>query len=211
VASAFDQDRQLLEAHQYKVDIELQHPGYIRGQVSKQGDTTKVEWAFDSSWRFMPVVFESDIGYMLDPVDLAINKILALAGRDEPRDYLDVIYTDKNILPLGAQIWAACGKDPGFSPDSLLELLKRRGRYHQEDFSRLHLSAPMDLRALKQQWLEALQSAESFLQLAPPEELGCLYYDRKEKKFVQPGFDKNADVVTHFGRPGGVLPLIKES
>lgn len=30
-------------------------------------------------------------GFMLDPIDLAINKVLALAGRDEPRDFVDML------------------------------------------------------------------------------------------------------------------------
>jgi len=64
----------------------------------------------------MPAVYSEDSGFMLHPVDIAINKLLALAGRDEARDFLDIIYIDRNILSLGALCWAAVSKDPGFFP-----------------------------------------------------------------------------------------------
>lgn len=57
---------------------------------------------------------------------------------------------------LGPLCWAACGKDPGFTPLSLLELLRRRGRVRTEDLARLDLAAPVDLHAMKQEWIAAL-------------------------------------------------------
>ena len=55
-----------------------------------------------------------------------MNKVLALAGRDEPRNFLDINYINREIISLGALCWAACGKDPGFSPTMLLESLQNR-------------------------------------------------------------------------------------
>jgi hypothetical protein len=89
-------------------------------------------------------------------VDWAVNKVLALAGRDEPRDYVDILHIHDTVLPLGAVVWGAIGKDPGFRPVSLLELLKRRGRHRPEDFARLDLVTPFDVVAAKVQWLRAL-------------------------------------------------------
>ena len=43
-------------------------------------------------------------------------------------------------------------KDPGITPLSLLELLKRRGRYRPEDFTRLNLGEPFDLAYAKRTW-----------------------------------------------------------
>ena len=40
-------------------------------------------------------------GYMLHPIDLAVNKLLALVGRDEPRDFLDTLYVHHTVLALG--------------------------------------------------------------------------------------------------------------
>ena len=56
---------------------------------------------------------------------------------------------------------AAAGKDPGFTPLSLLELLRRRGKVRPEEINRLHLARPVDLQQLKADWLEALDQAEA--------------------------------------------------
>lgn len=206
VSTAFQADRERLEAAGCTVELELKLPGYLRAVVSAGGERTKVEWAHDSAWRFMPTVRTPGVGYQLHPIDLAVNKLLALAGRDEPRDFLDILQVSREILPLGPLCWAAVGKDPGFSPLSLLELLKRRGRYRPEDFHALMVTEPIDLPRLKTEWLDTLADAEEFIRGAPPEQAGCLYYSPVAKAFVDPRLDPGA--VPHFGRPGGVLPRI---
>ena len=206
VAEAFAADHKLLESGGYSIDVDLNQPGYVRAVVRKGGDATKVEWARDSAWRFMPTVRDERVGFVLHPVDLAVNKVLALAGRDEPRDVLDVLHLHRRVLVLGALCWAACGKDPGYTPLSLLELLRRRGRVRPEDLARLDLAMPIDLQELKQEWLEALDSVETFVASRPPEEIGCLYYGASQRAFVDPR--EAIDAVPHFGRPGGVLPRI---
>ncbi|OGQ86123.1 MAG: hypothetical protein A2289_27130 [Deltaproteobacteria bacterium RIFOXYA12_FULL_58_15] len=207
VAQAFAQDRALLEKNGFALQIDISQPGYVRVVVRKGKEATKVEWAHDSAWRFLPTLQSATAGYVLHPIDLAINKVLALVGRDEPRDYLDVLHTHAAILPLGAQCWAAAGKDPGFTPVSLLEMLRRRGKYQPEDFSRLHLSQPVEPTQLKKTWLDALAEATAFVQSRPPAEIGCLYYSESGDRFVQPT-ETDENIVPHFGRPGGVLPRI---
>jgi hypothetical protein len=209
VAEAFSADQSLLETNGYSIEVDLNQPGYVRAIVRRDKLATKVEWARDSDWRFMPTVRDERVGFMLHPIDLAINKVLALAGRDEPRDVLDALYFHHDVLMLGGLCWAACGKDPGFTPLSLLELLRRRGRVRQEDLARLDLAEPMDLQALKRDWLEALDAVEPFVESRPPGEIGCLYYSATREEFVDPR--EISDTVPHFGRPGGVLPRIAES
>ncbi len=58
---------------------------------------------------------------------------------------------------------------------------------------------------------DALDQAEAFHRSRPPEEIGCLYYSKSRKTFVQPGPEEPADTVPHYGRPGGVLPVLMES
>jgi hypothetical protein len=209
VAEAYAADETLLAAAGYSLAMDLNQPGYIRAIVGNGRESTKVEWARDSAWRFMPTVRDDRVGYVLHPADLAVNKVLALAGRDEPRDVLDTLHLHRRVLGLGALCWAACGKDPGFTPLSLLELLRRRGRLQPEDLSRLELARPMDLHELKQAWLAALDSVEPFVASRPADELGCLYYSAARRGFVDPREDGGA--VPHFGRPGGVLPRIAGS
>jgi hypothetical protein len=214
VATAFASDRGRLERAGYAVHVELSQPGFVRTVVSRGGDATRVDWAHDSAWRFMPLVRDPLGGLLLHPVDLAVNKVLAVAGRDEPRDFVDILFVHRRVLPLAASCWAAVGKDPGFTPLSLLELLKRRGRYRPEDFARLALTEPFDLVAAKQTWLDALGEADSFARARPPEEIGCLYYSTRANAFVMPSAHASLaeqGIVLHFGAPHGVLPRITDA
>jgi hypothetical protein len=209
VSSAFDADRQALQNAHYQVEVLLQLPGFVRVLVRQKAEATKVEWVHDTAFRFLPVLKSEQAGYLLHPVDLAINKLLALVGRDEPRDYLDTVYAHSHILSLGGLVWAACGKDPGFTPEFLLDLLRRKGRYRPEDFARLHLHRAPDLEAAKRTWLDALEEAALFVRGVPPEDVGCLYYHPQRAMFVG-ALPLPSDVVRHFGRPGGLLPIVSD-
>jgi len=214
VASAFAHDRATLQRAGYHLVVELSLPGFIRAVVRQGEHTTRVDWAHDSAWRFMPLLRDDLGGLLLHPVDLAINKVLALAGRDEPRDFVDILFVHRRVLPLAGLCWAAVGKDPGLTPLSLLELLKRRGRYRPEDFSRLHLVEPFDLVLSKETWLAAVAGAKAFARGRPPEESGCLYYSTRQRQFVVPRHDArlpDQEIVPHFGVPGGVLPGMADS
>ena len=212
VAAAFAADTALIETAGYGVSVELSQPGFIRAIVSRGADATRVDWARDSAWRFMPLVREPQGGLLLHPVDNAVNKTLALAGRDEARDFVDILFVHSHVAPLGALTWAAAGKDPGFTPLSLLELLKRRGRYRAEDFARLNLVEPFNLTAAKTTWLSALEEAEQLAQTAPREIVGCLFYSLANRRFVMPTTEDIAAkrVTPHYGCPGGVLPQVAD-
>lgn len=213
VASTFAADRARLDAHGYTTLVEISQPGFIRAIVRHANDETRVDWAHDSAWRFMPLLRDPVGGWLLHPVDLAINKMLALAGRDEPRDFVDMLFAHEHIVPVGALCWAAVGKDPGFTPLSLLELLKRRSRYRPEDFARLALVTPFDLVAAKALWLSALSDAEAFVRHRPPTEIGCLYWSTARADFVMPSStdDEAGTVRPHWGAPGGVLPQLRDA
>jgi hypothetical protein len=206
VARAFEDDRKALVASGYEVEVEVSQPGFVRALVKRDKQATKIDWAHDTAWRFLPTVMHEVSGYQLHPIDLAINKLLALVGRNEPRDFLDVIDVHDKTLPLGALCWAGAGKDPGYTPLSLLDLARRRGSYRAEDFARLHLASPVDLPDLKRRWQAALDHAAAFIAARPPSEVGCLYYSKRERRFVAPEPGEATDAVPHYGRPGGILP-----
>ncbi len=209
VAEAYQADSDVLSERGFKIVVEMTQPGYVRASVSRVGLITQIEWAHDSAWRFMPPIQHPIVGYQLHPIDLAVNKVLTLAGRDEARDFLDVLFVHSEILPLGALVWAAVGKDPGFTPLSLLELLRRRGKYRSEDFVRLHLDQEVDLQDTKSRWFLALDDALEFINRRDPDQAGCLYYSVSERRFVAPAGASEPlpdGIFHHFGRPGGVLP-----
>lgn len=122
-------DRRVLAEHGFDIEIVRERPSFVEAQVSRHGDTVLMEWARDSAYRFYPLVRHPDLGLTLHPFDLATNKVLALVGRLEVRDWVDVIHASERIQPLGYLAWAACGKDLGFSPQGILEHASRSTHY----------------------------------------------------------------------------------
>lgn len=209
VAESFASDRAVLTAAGFTIKIEINQPGFIRVTAGRDGLATRIDWARDSLWRFLPVERSVEFGFQLHPVDLAINKVLALAGRDEPRDLLDTLYCHQHILSLGSLCWAAVGKDPGYSPRSLLEMLRRRGVIRTEDLARLDLTTVPDLLEIRETWNNALAAAESVQSRRPAAEAGCLYFHTRLQQFVDlESWSERTEIAPHFGSPGGVFPRI---
>ena len=141
--------------------------------IDDGSDRARLEWARDSAFRFFPLVEHEEFGLTLHPFDLATNKVLALVGRLEVRDWVDVIVSDKRIQPLGYLAWAAPGKDPGFGPAAILEAAARSGRYSADEVSELDFEGPPpDAGALGRAWHRMLDAAEETIALLPPERVG---------------------------------------
>lgn len=208
VAEAFAKDRASLEASGFAVKLLLSQPGFIRGQIEQEDERVIIDWAHDSAWRFMPTISLEGIGHVLHPVDLAVNKVLALAGRDEPRDWVDTLYLDANFIALGAVVWAAVGKDPGMNPEMLLGLLSRKGKIQQRDLDRLILTPGVRPDELRAQWAQSLADAKIFVESRPPSEAGNLYVDPESGKFFTPAPGDAYQLCAP--QSGGILPRIGE-
>lgn len=211
VAEAFAEDARLLESAGYELDVQISQLGLVRAIVRLGEQATRIDWAHESAWRFMPVIQDPVGGYVLHPVDAAVNKTLALAGRDEPRDFIDILAIHTRILAIAGLVWAAPGKDPGFSPLSLLELLKRRGPPRPEEIERLRLRERYDPVSTRTTWRRALEETDRFIRARPASEMGCLYYDTRGERFTLPDPDiplNEQGIVPHFGAPGGVIPRV---
>jgi len=147
-------------------------------------------------------------GYRLHVADLATNKALAAAGRREPRDVLDLLYIHKHHLPLGAVIWAAVAKDPGYSPESLIAEIRRNARYLADDYADLDMTEPVDAGAVSRCLRTALEAAEAFVRAMPAGKEGFLFL--RAGKPVQPDPENAADTTEHSGRRGGYWPSSSE-
>src|SRR5262249_61301666 len=124
--------------------------------------------------RFFPAQRDEDFGYCLHPADLATNKVLALVGRSEIRAFLDILQLDRAYLSLGAIIWAACGKDEGYTPALILDLTNHHARCEDSDLKGENLVRTVDLKGLKEQWIAARERAEGQFARLTRARLGCV-------------------------------------
>lgn len=211
---SWEQDRLLLKSHGYQVEVIRDAPAYVEATVRSKEDQVLLQWVRDSAFRFFPLIEDDRLGLTLHPFDLATNKVLALVGRLEIRDWIDVQECSQKIQQLGLLAWAACGKDPGFSPLSILNEAARSSHYSAEELDRLDFAGnPPDLAALSVRWKAMLKIAHQMIDLLPAEHAGqCLL--EADGKLFSGELSKLENLLNrgtmfwHRGTLGGVLPEI---
>jgi len=173
VASAFDSDRALLLRKGFALRMQRERPTFVEAEVSRAGESVLLQWLQESAYRFFPLVRSEPFGLTLHPFDLATNKVLALVGRVEVRDWIDTLAVCEGVQPLGYLAWAACGKDPGFSPSSILAQASRSARYSDEEVRSLQFDGPApDAAELGRRWRGMLAEAEAIVAALPADESG---------------------------------------
>lgn len=182
--ASYADDRRLLEQHGFVVQPVRERPSFVEAEVTLARETVLLQWVRDSAYRFFPLVEHPEFGLTLHPIDLATNKVLALVGRLEVRDWIDVIECDARLQPLGYLAWAACSKDPGFSPASIVEHAAHSGRYSADEVRSLAFSGPApDAADLAVRWHAMLSEARATIQALPPGEVGKCVLDRGGQLF----------------------------
>jgi hypothetical protein len=201
-------DAAVLEKSGYSLEWQRRQPTIQSVRASRLGETTKLEWIVDSDFRFFPTVRDELFGYLLHPVDLATNKVGAAYGRREPRDVVDLITSHDHILPIGALVWAAAGKALGFTPEGIINEIRRGANYRAEDFRRTASEPPINPEATMIRLREILKEADEFVRRMPTEKVGLLFL--KDGKVVQPDPDRLGDYTIHQGHRRGQWPSSAE-
>lgn len=211
VAENAQRDFATMRAAGLAVEWATRSETFHRAWVTIGDERLKLEWVFDSAFRFFPVEPDLVLGYRLHPADLATNKMLAAAGRRVIRDFLDVLHLHETYLSLGALAWAATGKDPGMSPLFILNELVRTSKYQPKDLEDVTLARPISLVELKQKLLGAVREAEDLIARLPASEVGCLYLDAAGKPVTpDPEAAGFAGLTRHFGSLRGSWPRVVE-
>lgn len=208
VVSAASADARTLEAAGFDVRWLRQFPTIHTADVGRAGSTTRLEWVVDSDFRFFPTVPDEMFGYVLHPVDLAVNKVMAAAGRRAVRDLVDLVTVHETILPLGAVVWVAVEKSPGFTPEGLIGEIRRNSHYPAQDWKALETALPLDPKAVTQQIRSILDDAEAFVARMPSGKAGLLFL--QSGKAVQPDPDRLESYLTHAGQRRGQWPSSPE-
>ena len=201
----FATDRIALSAAGYDVTTIMEHRGFVSAVASRDGNSTVLDWAHESAWRFLPLVPIVGGGVMLHPIDLAINKLVALANRREPRDLVDAIFADAHILPFPALVWAVVEKNPGLNPSSYLEQFRRR-TLTPEDATYLRFTGAYSVEDAAQHFRRMVGDADAFIAANTRREPGALLQDRRTGTFFLPQSEDDwAHAHEHRGALGGVI------
>jgi hypothetical protein len=185
VTRASNRDVELLRAEGFQVQTLAREnewektSTFRKANVLRGAESVEIDWAADSAFRFFPIERDPQFGWRLHLFDLATNKALTLSARTETRDYVDILELHKRF-PLAAICWAACGKDPGFTPLSLHKMMLRFARVNPMELDKIKARA-LDPVALKNTWIAISDEAEAKMtQLAdeqPDVPIGVAFVD----------------------------------
>ncbi len=205
-------DEAALTAAGFTLTWERRSPSICRALVTDASSETRLEWVVDSDFRFFPTIPDAEFGYILHPLDLATNKLLAAAGRFEARDAFDVLWIDTHFQPLGAVAWAAVEKDPGWMPEGILNELSFKARYQDYHLASLQAMEPLTAADLNNGLRAAVARAERLLKALPRSlEYGALL--RADGSLARPDPDDPASLeglIVHHGSRKGCWPSSPE-
>jgi hypothetical protein len=182
----------------------------FRKAIVRRGEgQVALDWAHDSAFRFFPIVADPLLGWRLHLFDMAVNKALALSARTVTRDYIDILELAR-VYPLEAIVWAACGKDEGFSPLLLLAMMKRFAKIEPGTLDKIK-ARDLDPIAMKMEWITISDKAEAeIIHLAdsrPEMPIGVAFVDENG----EPGWiGANPDLMIHYGSLRGCWPTLSE-
>jgi len=113
-----------------QVDRLIESPGFTRFVVADQLERTEVDLASDA--RLFPA--EAGPGFdLLSSEELAADKVLAVFGRAEARDYVDLMAIEPRF-GLARLFELAREKESGFNPVVFTEMLDRFPRLRRDEF-----------------------------------------------------------------------------
>jgi hypothetical protein len=180
VTGAANADLAALDAAGYKTHRDYIIYGCVDATVSDEKEATIIQWFAETKRRFFPLVKDEQWGARLHQADLAVNKVLAAAGRSKARDIADLVAIGRDYCPLGPLVLAAAGKPPNFSPRRTLDEIRRHARsIPAEEFAAVKgLPADWTATFIRDEALRLIDAADQYVMSAAPELVGLLAVDK---------------------------------
>jgi len=204
VVSAALADAKALALAGYNITWLRQVPAIYSAEIASPEERTRLEWVADSDFRYFPTQPDELFGYVLHPVDHALNKVMAAAGRRAVRDLIDLVAIHDRILPVGALVWAAVEKSPGFTPEGLIAEIRRNSQYPASDWRALQSETSIEPKEMAQRLRSILDEAEAFVSQMPSKLAGLIFLE--DGRIVQPDPNRLDTYATHAGRRRGHWP-----
>jgi hypothetical protein len=124
------QAEQALEEAGFSVRRVREGVGFVRLEVGRSDESFEIDLASDA--RLFPAETEAGLP-VLNPTELAVDKVLAIFGRAEARDFVDLAALEEHH-DLGDLFRLAAEKDRGFSIDVFADMLGRFDRLRAAEF-----------------------------------------------------------------------------
>lgn len=131
VRAATDAFMATAETRSWTVEVVRSGPAFSRMRVAGPTGATLVDLGYDHRW--LPAE-RSEVGPVLSVAELGVDKLLALFGRAEARDFVDV-FRLAGRLGIERMLADAGRKDTGFDPYHLAINLDSIDRHRREDFA----------------------------------------------------------------------------
>jgi hypothetical protein len=145
-----------VEAHGWTAEVLRSGPEFRRLAITGP-QTVLVDVAVDSAATSTPTL--TIAGPALAPAELAVRKTLALFGRAEPRDFIDVFVLNQ-LIDRDATLRQAAETDPGFNLSGLAQALRSHRRLRGTDFPDIHRSLDV-IRAYFDAWADEIDASDS--------------------------------------------------
>jgi hypothetical protein len=176
VAAAAKADIATLKSAGYKTSTDFMVYGCVDATITDGKSETIIQWFAETKRRFFPLVRDEEWGARLHQADLAVNKVLAAAGRSKARDIADLVAIARNYCPLGPLVLAAAGKPPNFSPRRTMDEIRRHAlSIPSEEFLAVKgLPAEWTIEFIRDEALRQIELADKYVMVAPPDLLGIL-------------------------------------
>lgn len=176
IGEAADRDMDVLRAAGFSVRVEVDIYGIVEAVVGDRSEETQIQWMSESKRRFLPLIRDEEWGARLAPADLAVNKVLAASGRKKARDFVDLASIGEHLCPLGPLVVAASGKPPHFSPQRILDEIRRNCRsiWPEDYVSVKGIPSGWTAETVRDRVLAMVDDAESYIHSVPEAVLGRL-------------------------------------
>jgi len=146
-----DQFIEKLKEANFQVETVRRFLSFLELIIKKESESVRVHLAIDSPFRFKRTI-RTDRGVEVDSlVDIATNKLLALFGRFEPRDFIDIFFVAREKdLDLDTLISKSKEKDPGLDEYYLAIAFEKADEFPDSaEKMPVNMLKPLDMRELK--------------------------------------------------------------
>src|SRR5262249_31316180 len=181
VTQAAEADLAILDAAGYKTHTDFIIYGCVDATISDGKSETIIQWFAETRLRFFPLVKDEEWGARLHEADLAVNKVLAAAGRSKARDIADLVAIVRNYCPLGPLVLAAAGKPPNFPQRRTIDKIPRHAlSIPAEEFLAVKgLPPDWTTEFIRDETTRCLDIADKYIMAAPADLVGILAVNKE--------------------------------